>query len=323
VDRLTRWPALAVLAGALLAGCGAQRVAQATLPPAQPVAQPPAAATVVTASTPAPAPATVPTTAAAATTRPGGPLSDAAVASFARLERRLGGASGLAVSGIGDGQRVQSAGSLHSAIAWSTSKVPIAMAIYDAGLAGAEQASLVAAITASDNAAAERLWAALGGGTRAAQAADEQLRLAGDRRTRMQARRLRAGFTPFGQTRWSLTDQARFTAGMACLDAGAQVLGLMNRIVPGERWGLGAAGVSAQFKGGWGPGSQPGAGGGYLDRQLGVMTIRGRPVAFAVATLPSDGSHATGTRNLTAIARWAVAHVAVGHLPRRPRCEDA
>ena len=52
----------------------------------------------------------------------------------------------------------------------------------------------------------------------------------------------------------------------------------MNETVASQRWGLGAAGVDAQLKGGWGPGNQPGAGGGYLDRQMGVLNIHGKPL---------------------------------------------
>jgi hypothetical protein len=59
---------------------------------------------------------------------------------------------------------------------------------------------------------------------------------------------------------------------LACLAAGAEVLGLMNQVVSDQRWGLGAAGVDAQFKGGWGPGSEPGVNGSYLDRQVCVTT---------------------------------------------------
>ena len=248
-------------------------------------------------------------------------LSDADRASFRGLQARLGGQIGLAVSGLGQGQKVQSLGPVNSVIAWSTSKVPVAMAVYDAGLAGSQQANLHAAITASDNAAAERLWAALGSGQQAAGAAGAQLQAAGDEHTQIQPSRLRAGFTPFGQTVWSLTDQARFTAGMACVPGGAEVLALMNQTVASQRWGLGSAGVTAQLKGGWGPGSQPGIEGGYLDRQMGVMTIHGKPLAVTVASLPADGSHASGTAALTAIARWVVTHADVRRLPARPRCD--
>ncbi len=250
----------------------------------------------------------------------GGLVDADGAASFARLQAQLGGQIGLALSGIGSGQPVQTFGPLQSAVAWSTSKVPVAMATYAANLAGAHQQDLDAAITASDNAAAVRLWDALGGGVRAAHAADAQLREAGDTRTAVQPQAIRPGFTPFGQTVWRLEDQTRFTAGMACLSAGAQVLGLMDRIVASERWGLGAAGVPAQFKGGWGPGSQPGASGGYLDRQTGIVTVRGTPVAVSIAALPADGSHDSGTRDLTAIAQWVVANVRVAGLPRRAAC---
>jgi beta-lactamase class A len=248
-----------------------------------------------------------------------GILSPADRASFRRLAASLGGTSGLAVSAAGRGQRVERAGTLENAIAWSTAKVPIAMAVIAAGAGSAQQANLQGAIAASDNAAALRLWSSLGGGQAAAGAADEQLRAGGDPRTRIEARSLRGpGYTPFGQTAWALSDQTRFTAGLPCTDPGARVLGLMDEVVAGQRWGLGSAGVQAQFKGGWGPGSQPGAGGGYLDRQMGILTIHGRPLAVAIATEPVDGSHATGIRNLTAIARWIVSHVDTAGLPGGP-----
>jgi hypothetical protein len=249
-----------------------------------------------------------------------GILSAADRASFRRLEASLGGKLGLAVSGLGSDVDVERLGALRSGAAWSTAKVPVAMAVIAAGGGQAQRPDLSRAIGASDNAAAERLWASLGGGQEAAAAADEQLRAAGDRHTTIEYRRLRDGYTPFGQTAWALSDQARFTAGLACVDAGKEVLGLMNEVVPGQRWGLGSAGVPAQLKGGWGPGTRPGAGGGYLDRQMGVLQIDGKPLAVALATLPADGSHGTGTGNLTAIARWVVAHAGVRTVGARPRC---
>ena len=240
--------------------------------------------------------------------------------SFERLARSLGGDSGVAASPLGLGQTVQALGGMRSTIAWSTSKVPVAMAVIAAGNASSQQSNLRQAITASDNAAAERLWSSLGSGTKAAAAANAQLRAAGDHRTHMQAARLRAGFTPFGQTLWRLEDQARFTAGMSCTGAGSQVLKLMGQVIAAHRWGLGAIGTNAQIKGGWGPGSSPGVAGGYQDRQMGIVTINGKPIAITIATRPSDGSHETGAAHLTTIAKWAVAHVDVAATPRRPRC---
>jgi len=194
------------------------------------------------------------------------------------------------------------------------------MAVINAGGQTAAQHDLTAAITASDNAAAERLWASLGSPQAAANAATEQLRAAGDRRTTMQSRRLRSGYTAFGQTDWALTDQARSTAGLACSAAGSQALELMSEVDSGQRWGLGDAGVPAQLKGGWGPGSRPGVSGGYLDRQMGVLTIAGTPLAVTIATRPADGSHKTGTRNLTSIARWFASHANGRERPQSPVC---
>jgi hypothetical protein len=53
----------------------------------------------------------------------------------------------------------------------------------------------------------------------------------------------------------------------------------------------------------------PGVAGGWLERQLGIVTVRGHRLAVAIAVAPRDGVHATGTRALTRIARWLVAHV--------------
>jgi hypothetical protein len=323
--------AAAALVTLLLGGCGDSTAAdQQPLPPAYPVAKVDTTATDAQAQAPddasssEPAPTTTePVPAPAAPKKPAASkdvLSPADKSSFATLQRSLGSPIGVAVSGLGFGQKVEVTGGLRDAIAWSTSKVPVAMAVYAAGLADAQQANLRAAITASDNAAAERLWAALGGGQAAAQAADAQLQAAGDTRTAMESRTLRAGFTPFGQTDWKLTDQVRFTAGMACTDAGAQVLDLMRQTIAGQRWGLGSAGVQAQMKGGWGPGTRPGTNGGYLDRQMGVMVIKGKPLAVTIAALPSDGQHGTGTAQLTRIAKWLVAHADVHRLPARARC---
>jgi hypothetical protein len=248
-------------------------------------------------------------------------LSAADRVSFARLEASLGGRSGIAVVPGGLGATPVRMGTLRTSVAWSTSKVPVAMAVIAGGGGAAQRTDLRRAITASDNAAAERLFASLGSPSQAAEKATAQLRAAGDRRTVVESRRLRgAGFTAFGQTAWRLTDQARVAAGMVCTDPGRQVLDLMGDVIAADRWGLGATKATAQLKGGWGPGTKPGAGGGYVDRQMGVLALRGRSFAVAIATAPADGGHDTGTAHLTRIARWLVAHADVRRLPANARC---
>ena len=248
--------------------------------------------------------------------RPRQLLSAADRASFTRLAAQLPGDEGFAVATLGRGRPVARAGSLRSGVAWSTAKVPVAMAAIAAGVAQSQD--LTQAITASDNEAAGRLWSALGEGTSAADAATAQLREAGDARTQIQAQRLRSEYTAFGQTQWALTDQVRFVGGMACVAAGQQVLELMNQVVAGQRWGLGATGKPAQFKAGWGPGVTAGAGDGWLDRQMGLVAISGRRVAVAMAT--TAPSHESGIQSLSAIARWVVTHVDASVAPREPRC---
>lgn len=244
-------------------------------------------------------------------------LSAQARDGFAALEAAAGPV-GIAVSPVGLGQPVEQLGSLQSGVAWSTSKVPVAMAAIAAGVAN--DGDLNAAITASDNAAATNLWNALGGGAQAAAATDEQLRAAGDESTSIESRTLRSGFTPFGQTNWALADQARFTAGMACTDTGGQVLGLMGDVIADHRWGFAATGLPAEIKGGWGPGTQPGSDGGSFDRQMGIVTIDGKPLAVTLASQPPDGSHGTGTSALTKLAQWVVDNADVSTLDTTAHC---
>ena len=161
------------------------------------------------------------------------------------------------------------------------------------------------AITESDNAAAEELWSRLGSGSRAAAAVQRVLAAAGDTGTTVNATRTRPPFTPFGQTVWTLDGQLRFVAALPCLGGADSVLSLMRQIVPGQRWGLGSAGVPAAFKGGWGPDPA----GHYLVRQMGLLTLPGnRVLAVTLMVQPDSGDFAAGTAALTRLARWVVAH---------------
>jgi hypothetical protein len=236
-------------------------------------------------------------------------------ASFRNLERDLGGASGLAVSAVGLEQPIHLMGTLREDVAWSTIKVPIALAIEtrtEGRPSTSEQSLLARAITASDNAAAETLWGSLGTPTAAAAAVETVLAKTGDTSTHVETRVLRPGFTSFGQTRWSLAEQQRFIAGLPCLPHAEPVLSLMRHVVPEQRWGLGSLGASAQFKGGWGPRPR----GGYLVRQMGIVRlVNGRPIATSIATVPSDGSFETGTANVTQMSRWLLNHIDTPKVP--------
>ena len=70
---------------------------------------------------------------------------------------------------------------------------------------------MVAAITESDNAAAESIWEGLGDPATAAAEVGKVLHDTGDP-TMVESRKLRPEYTAFGQTDWSLTNQAMFLA---------------------------------------------------------------------------------------------------------------
>jgi hypothetical protein len=230
-------------------------------------------------------------------------------ASFRRLERNLGGTSALAVSAVGLDPLVLEVGTLRDGVAWSTIKVPIAIAVEtraEGHPTASERSLLTRAITASDNSAAEALWSGLGPPSAAAAAVRSVLASTGDTSTHVETRVLRPGFTSFGQTRWSLAEQQRFIASLPCLPNSQPVLSLMQQVVPDQRWGLGSLGADTQFKGGWGPDPN----GRYLVRQMGIVRLsNGHSLAASIATMPADGSFATGTAHLTEIAHWLIAHI--------------
>lgn len=242
------------------------------------------------------------------------------VADFDLLENQLGGSSGVAVAPIGLGTQVTSYGSLKTGAAWSTMKVPIAMATLAQGRSEAKLVDIRSALRRSDNAAAERLWTGLGGGERAARAVATQLRAAGDDATAVESQKLRPEFSAFGQTGWSLEDQARYMAGLACSALGSATLKEMGAVAADQRWGLGTLGANVPFKGGWGPGTKPGVASGYLVRQMGIVTAGGQRVAVAVATVAADGSFETGSANLTAIARWVARNASLSDVPASQPC---
>jgi hypothetical protein len=237
-------------------------------------------------------------------------LSNRPQAGFDELAAQLGGSVGLAYAGVGSGAITQ-LGSWQTGPGWSTVKVPLVVAAVAKTQHQSDhrvQRLMRLAITQSDNAAAEQLWAYLGEPQAAASQVQAVLRSGGDGDTDVQSQRVRPGFSAFGQTTWSLINQAAFVSTLPCIKHSDDVLQLMGDVAPGQRWGIGAVGLPAQFKGGWGPG----LGGGYLVRQMGIVTLaNGWRIGLAIASEPEDGRFETGTANLTALARWAVANAQV------------
>jgi len=228
-------------------------------------------------------------------------------ANFARLETKLHAVAGIAVSAVGNGQAPIMLGDWEHGPAWSTIKVPLIIAALRQENPPTVTDAMTAAITESDNAAAESIWASLGDPVTAARKVEAVLRQTGDSTT-VQSQKVRPEFTAFGQTDWSLTDQARFTSVAVCDSANAPVFALMGRVQPDQRWGIGTV-PGAQFKGGWGPSPT----GSYLVRQLGVLPAPNGRIAVALAAQPASGKFDDGTAALDEMASWLTAHL--GALP--------
>jgi hypothetical protein len=84
------------------------------------------------------------------------------------------------------------------------------------------------------------------------------------------------------------------------------VEGLMQEVIPEQRWGLGEAhfppawGVA--MKGGWGP--EGSADGPYLVRQSGIVRDGTRGIAVTMIAEDESGSYLAGAADLTRIAQW-------------------
>lgn len=184
-------------------------------------------------------------------------------------------------------------------MAWCTSKVPVTVAALKRSSSTTAKARARAAITQSDNAAAEKLWSGLGKPTTAAKRTQAVIWAAGDARTTVEDRHVRAGFTAFGQTTRTMVDQARFAAGLTCRTEAKATVSLMREIPASQAFGVGTIKREAAYKGGWGPVS-----GGYLVRQMAVITMpNGSSFGVTIAVRSRDG-FTRGTKDLTRIATW-------------------
>ena len=195
--------------------------------------------------------------------------------------------TGIAVAGGGGGF---AAGMTDPVAAWSTAKVPLAIAAERAGVA--EDNTVTQAITYSDNAAADSLWEALGGGQDAARATQAVIGA-----VTVPATPPREGFSSFGQTQWSVAQQAKFVSSLGCMDGAEPVLAAMGQPDPAQNYGLGSL-EGAVKKGGWGPATD----GSYEARQMGLVTLGGHTVAVALYASADSGDYGDAQQMLTRLA---------------------
>jgi hypothetical protein len=222
---------------------------------------------------------------------------------FTQLQAQLHAPVGIAVTAVGSNQPPITMGDLQSGPAWSTIKVPLAIAALRQENSPTPTATMTAAITESDNAAAESIWAGLGDPVTAAHDVEAVLKETGDPTT-VEYRKLRPEYTAFGQTNWSLDDQAKFLSSAVCDPRNDPIVALMGEVVPDQRWGIGTI-PDSRFKGGWGPSTT----GNYLVRQIGTLNTPTGTLAVAIAVAPASGSFDDGTSDLTEVANWLRDHL--------------
>lgn len=193
---------------------------------------------------------------------------DDAVASF-------GGEAGIAVA---SGDLVWSAGDTTAHPAWSTIKVPISIAALRQNPELYPQVE--AAISYSDNAAADVLWQSTN-----PHLVDEVL-AEGKNFISVNTEKVYPEFSAYGQTPWSVEDRAVFASNLPCISGAESVLDLMGNIVESQSYGLGRL-AGARFKGGWGPDLN----GNYQVSQLGRIPVESGDVSIAITVSPAAGTY--------------------------------
>lgn len=178
-----------------------------------------------------------------------------------------------------DGSVTTSAGSLEWLPAWSTMKVPIAMAAKEHCEYGEEYKMqlIEASIEWSDNDSARALWDCMGSNSEASEKVSAEIAKSGSQVTVRGA---------FGTTRWSFAGQARYGYYLSQKDEDNQIFADMHHIAEDQAYGLGQLGIP--FKGGWSDYERDGS---WHTRQFGWMEVDGAPYGVAVGARSADGSY--------------------------------
>ena len=143
------------------------------------------------------------TSQASAPASPSAPVANPLARGFGAVAAQVGVPVGVALAPVGRGDsRPIMLGDNTPQVAWSTIKVPLAVAAERQNGPSTAESN---AIINSDNASAEALWSSLGSDAVAARKVTAVLREGGDTQSTVPAQRLRAGFTVFGQTVWTLS----------------------------------------------------------------------------------------------------------------------
>lgn len=237
------------------------------------------------------------------------PLEPELIGAVARVLATHGGRAGVAVHTKGGTVHIGESG---ASPAWSTMKVPIAIAAEEAGVAEPEW--IDTSVTFSDNSSAFLLFAALGGDDRSVKAVEELLGRHGNAPD-IAALGLHGGSVPYGWTPWPLSDQAAFATQLPCIEAAEYTYDRMGEIVEWQRYGLGQL-PDARFKGGWGPDADDL----YTVRQFGTVPVDDGLIGLAIIAHPEDGELASGEAMLDDLAAEIGELIDDGVIAPAPAC---
>lgn len=209
----------------------------------------------------------------------------------AAIEEETGTQAGISLF---DGTTQTSAGSVGTLPAWSTIKIPIAVAAQE--YCSYDEATLAqltsASIEYSDNDAASSLWTCLGHESEASQIVGEEIAKGG----------MSVQVEPyFGTTVWPVPAQARYAHYLASLPEDHPVIEEMHKINPEHSYGLGRI-PDMPFKGGWSDADD----GSWHSRQMGFATIGETTYGIAIAARSVDGSEEDCQATLDKLAQYIV-----------------
>ena len=189
-----------------------------------------------------------------------------------------------------DGETDVYAGSVGVMPAWSTIKVPIAVAAQEYCEYDDEtlQDLTSASIEWSDNDSATSLWTCIGPDEEASRIVGEEISKGG----------MSVEVEPyFGTTPWPVPAQARYAHHLGSLPDNHPVITEMHKIDPEHSYGLGTI-DGLPFKGGWSDADD----GSWHSRQLGFTTVDDKIYGIAIAARSVDGSEADCQEALGEIA---------------------
>jgi hypothetical protein len=243
-------------------------------------------------------------------------LGPNAETSFDAMAASLPAQVGMAVEPLGSEEVIEFGTLLHSGHAWSSIKPAIlstVLAEQGEQLGPEEESWADGAITASDNEDAAALFHTIegrqGGLEGASAAVGNTIHEGGSAGTVVATAPPPPGaVSTYGQTDWPVGEAVRFYHGLAtCKVHGTSYIeGLMEQVIPEQRWGLGEAswpsGDRVGMKGGWGPDTE--ANGGYLVRQSGFVRNPQGGIVVAMIAIDESGSYPAGASDLTAMAQW-------------------